>query len=466
VLQKNNKKILIICTAFAPKNVIGSVRMSKFSKYLVQNGWDITVITLPINQDDLVDYSLISNEIKDINIIRIPHSILYNNTMSSLRSMFSSRDNKNTSNFKVVTSINNEVKTSRLNKYKYSIKSKGFKLYSKASHWDWYLECRQWINKNLSHEEFDVVISSYPGIAAHWIANYIRKKKFAKKWVADFRDPMGYKELDSENDYKRKMKNQNRIVKSADAIIGVSKALALSLEKMAIDSPIQSKPVYYIPNGYDTDDYDLHHIGTEKSNDNLVFTYTGGLYGGRRNIEVIFKILKELSNDKQVDIDKVKFIYAGKDFSSLKKQAFQHGLTDILVDNGYITRSESLKLQLQSSLIVVCTWNNGNYNGVIPGKIYETLLINRPTIAIINGDSQDSEVSQIINATKTGFAYEEASGLQAYANLKQYILEQYINNTKNKEIYYPNLDIVEKYNYKNLTYELEKVLNRILENQN
>jgi len=35
---------LFVCTAFAPKNVIGSVRPTKIAKYLVRAGHDVTVV--------------------------------------------------------------------------------------------------------------------------------------------------------------------------------------------------------------------------------------------------------------------------------------------------------------------------------------------------------------------------------------------------------------------------------------
>src|SRR5699024_6150266 len=119
-----------------------------------------------------------------------------------------------------------------------------------------------------------------------------------------------------------------------------------------------------------------------------------------------------------------------------------------------------------SNITVVCTWNNGNYNGVIPGKIYESFLIKKPTIAIINGDSKGSEVADIIRTTNIGIAFEEANEIRDYLELRQYIKEQYNNLLKNQEMYYePNKSMIEKYDYTNLTKKLEEVFIEVLDNR-
>lgn len=447
-MDAQKKRALIVCTTFSPKNAVGAIRLTKFTKYLIRAEWDVTIITVKVENEEILDGTLFCNELKTIDLVRLSYS-----------NFLLDRKRNKSQNSK--TSDNSENLHKNLNIYS-RFKAKCYSLLYTLKQYSWYLQCWKWINSNYKPNEFDVVFSSYPGIAAHWVAEYVRDRNIAKKWVADFRDPMAYKELNDEKEYKRRLKQQKRIVLAADAVTAVSRALYSMMKQMAGDN---EKPVYFIPNGYDRDDFAVS--GSQTSIDSgpryLSFVYTGSLYGGKRNIEVIFKVLRELVDENLININDIVFNYAGKEFYTLHKQAQKYGLENILVNHGFISREKSISLQIESSINVVCTWNNGDYHGVIPGKIYESLLLQKPTIAIINGDSCRSEVAEIIRSTRIGVAFEEANKQQDYTTLKQYIQDFYTNLVQNGIFEFsPNLDAIKKYDYENLTNELEKAFLEVL----
>jgi len=59
-------KILILASCFAPKNVIGAVRISKIAKYLVREGHKVTVISPVLESYDGIDETLECEELKKV----------------------------------------------------------------------------------------------------------------------------------------------------------------------------------------------------------------------------------------------------------------------------------------------------------------------------------------------------------------------------------------------------------------
>jgi len=448
------RKILIICTAFSPENAIGSVRLTKLVKYLTRLGWNITVISPELDNNVKVDNTLIIKELNDIKHIKIPYSDLFYNVLMRKRNNLISS-----------TSASDLIINNKKN-LKSSIKALLYKnihsIYNSIRNKDWRKQVINHLKKDTDLRDFDFVYSSYPSISAHLIAEYALEKDIAKKWVAEFRDFMAYKELDSNNEYNKKIVKQKHICQTADIIVGVSESLTEVLRGMSKDLLDRPKPTYCIPNGYDYDDYQdikINFSKDHKKNDKLCFTYTGSLYGGKRNIEALFKAISELVKNNEIDINHVQFNYAGKEFTNLQKQAAKFNLCMILKDYGYIQRSQSLMLQKQADFVVVATWNTKEERGVNTGKLFESFLIKRPIIAIVTGNASNSEIAQIITSTNTGITYEEANSDVDYKKLTKYIKNQYNRKISGLEVEYDPKDVVvEKYNYLNLTKELEQAI--------
>ena len=96
------------------------------------------------------------------------------------------------------------------------------------------------------------------------------------------------------------------------------------------------------------------------------------MYNGKRDLSQLFRIIRILIDNEEINENNIKFYYAGKEFNILKNQASKFELEGILVNKGSVAREDSLAIQDQSDIVVVSTWNTEKDVGVIPGKIYES----------------------------------------------------------------------------------------------
>jgi hypothetical protein len=80
------------------------------------------------------------------------------------------------------------------------------------------------------------------------------------------------------------------------------------------------------------------------------------------------------------------------------------------------------------------------------------MMMQKPMLAVVSGDVANSEMKTIFDKTEIGFCYEQAT--DDFDGLKDYILSVYNGN-----IYSPNIEEVEKYNYENISKRILDLLN-------
>ena len=251
---------------------------------------------------------------------------------------------------------------------------------------------------------------------------------------------------------------ERQIWRNADCILGVSKGICRRV-------PLKyRKKVHYLTNGYDMPDRD--HLSTERlGKRKLVFTYTGSMYGGIRDLSVLFKAVREAANKGFIDEEGLVFHYAGNAsaYEIFKSQAQKYELEKNCVTHGKLSHKDTLELQQQSDVLLVASYDyQNNQGGVITGKALEYMSSGKPIIAIIMGDIEQSELANIIRSTKTGFAYEDAHKVEDYDKLYAYLCKLYKEFAEAGKIENnPDKKELRKYDYRNLCKRLIKILNQI-----
>ena len=99
-------------------------------------------------------------------------------------------------------------------------------------------------------------------------------------------------------------------------------------------------------------------------------------------------------------------------------------------------------MQKNASALLLLTWNETSYKGVIPGKLFEYMAIkNVPIIALVTGDVADSEVAMMIRTCGAGYVAEEAN--LNVEEFKKYVLSIFrgeVSLSGNSDIYdYKNI---------------------------
>ncbi len=449
------KKILLICNYFAPDNTIAAVRTSKMAKYLKQNGYEIQVIAE--KKDAVTEDEILKKDTEGIQVCYAYQSKFYEKLYKKYQQIIQPYKKKRFDNLDNRYRIN--TKTGKMEFYPFEtaypfLGSLDF-IVGLIKQYDLFLSIKRILRKC---KNFDYVITSYGDAFSLFAGQYYHKYHKETPWIFDIRDAVcRYKFTPCYVSWIAKI-FERQIWRNADCILGVSKGICRRV-------PLKyRKKVYYLTNGYDMPDRD--HLSTERlGKRKLVFTYTGSMYGGIRDLSVLFKAVREAANKGFIDEEGLVFHYAGNDsaYEIFKSQAQKYELEKNCVTHGKLSHKDTLELQQQSDVLLVASYDyQNNQGGVITGKALEYMSSGKPIIAIIMGDIEQSELANIIRSTKTGFAYEDAHKVEDYDKLYAYLCKLYKEFAEAGKIENnPDKKELRKYDYRNLCKRLIKILNQI-----
>ena len=447
------KQLLMIYTCFSPENAIGSIRTTKLAKYLVRNGYRITLLSPEIHDGMMLDDGLDCPELNMIKRIYVPYGTLFKKVLLKRRN--SEKLSLRTESGLVKTVSPTGAVRTILRRSISLLRATFAYPYTLIKNLSWFGQVRKTLRGIDGH--FNYALSSYPSISSHWGCQYAKKIGLASKWIADFRDPLTYEH----SGIIKILLNSwmlRRICADADKITIISKAM---VDRFPRGKARQK--LCYLPNGFDPEDNTLivpiiqQEPSTRESC--LTFVYTGGLYAGKRDLSPLFRALGELIGEGELISQDVKFIYAGNDFKVLQSQASFYKCSDLLENKGYVSHHDAIALQQNSDIAVVCTHNTKMDRGILTGKIYEYFQNSKQILAIVNGDEPGSELGEMIKESNYGYCFEEASAGESYSLLKNYIVRM-LYTKKNTGLVptYHDEGALEKYQYPNIVRELIKVL--------
>jgi hypothetical protein len=86
-------------------------------------------------------------------------------------------------------------------------------------------------------------------------------------------------------------------------------------------------------------------------------------------------------------------------------------------------------MQYESDFILVATWNTISEQGILTGKVFEALMLNKKIVATISGDKENSELKELIDTHGAGIALESNFiDSKDYFNFSQLILSSSNNS--------------------------------------
>jgi glycosyltransferase involved in cell wall biosynthesis len=207
---------------------------------------------------------------------------------------------------------------------------------------------------------------------------------------------------------------------------------------------ITNKPIAVITNGYDTEP-------TAKVNLDAKFSLAHiGSFLSKRNPFILWESLAELLNEIPDFKTHLEIKLLGAVSQEVLDTISQFDLDSYLNNLGYVSHSEAVLHQRNSQVLLLIEIDSEETKSIIPGKLFEYMVSNRPIIAI---GPKNSDFAEIITETNTGvfFVYSEK------AKLKSTILNYYNQFLEgNLQSYGVGL---QKYSRKNLTKELVQLIN-------
>ena len=424
-----NKKILIITYYWPPAGGPGVQRWLKFVKYLPDFSIQ-PIVYIPENPTyPIVDENLV-NEVSDKAIV-LKNKIFEPYQIASFLSK--NKTKKISSGI-----IPNKKKQSFLDKTFLWIRGN---LFIPDARVFWVKPSVSYLEKYIVENNIDTIITSGPPHSLHLIGLEL-KQKLNLKWFADFRDPwttIGYhKSLRLSSFAAKKHKSlEHQVLNSADTIIVTSKTTKTEFEA------ITTKPIAVITNGYDTEQVEKQTLDSKFSLAHI------GSFLSERNPLILWESLTELIQEIPDFKSHLEIKLIGAVSQEVLETITQFGLKLYLNNLGYVPHNEAIAHQRKSQVLLLIEIDSQETKSIIPGKLFEYLVSNRPIIAI---GPQDSDFAEIITNTNTGVFLKYSEKMK----LKSVILDFYNHFLEGK--LQSNGVGLQKYSRKSLTKELAQLI--------
>ena len=454
-MVEGEKRILFVCNYFAPENAIAAVRTTKLVKYLRLAGFHIDVLTERKEKTEIDD--ILKKDAEGICIFYVENSKACKKIYAAYQKLMKPHKDKRMEKLDNRKKVN--PKTGKVEFYPFET------AYPVIGSLDYISgQMRQkdlariagHIMKGLG--SYDYIITSYGDSFAYYTGKKYKRKNKNVKWIFDIRDAI-YRYKFTPDYVKWFPKRQEQYVwENADCVLGVSKGIC-----KRVPHKYRYK-VHCLTNGYDWGDRE--GLGRERlDSPNMIFTYTGSMYGGLQDLTAFFQCIRMLVQKGKVDEKKMEFHFAGNGtaYEIFKSQAATFALESRCVYEGKLSRSASMELQQRSDILLMATYDyQDNEGGIITGKALEYMASEKPVIAIVTGDVIHSELADIVRKTNIGAVYEQSHHKEDLKKLCEYVSEQYLFfSEQGYARYLPDQKEVRKYDYRNICRRLEKIINTI-----
>ena len=358
------KRLLIVSYYFPPYNNMASRRWAQMIPELSKT-YNIFVYTNNCQGDLTVPLS--EEKIKRVGFLRNPNFLRASQEKSLLQ--------------KVISYIRKDLRTLDSTFIKFYIKNrKNFITY-------------------VAEIKPDAIITTLGPFSSVFFGLLARKLNREIKWIVDFRDPMALYTNHKRHIIKRwvDMQIEKRIIKKSDLIFNTSETYSEGMWKAyGVRTPI----VY---NGYP----ELNNI--EASNKSKIIYYAGQIYPYR---ESALRLLLEYLDENTEYLLKVRLLATQERSMQLKYIVSQYPNAKVEICDP--TSEEVInKESAEASVILILEDLNpkNKWSGTLPGKLFESLPLNIPILAICQADH---EMATILEKTGLGQVGSDSDSLKHF----------------------------------------------------
>lgn len=423
------KKVLIITYYWPPAGGPGVQRWLKFVKYLPDFGIQ-PVVYIPENPTyPIMDKGLLSEVSEKAIIVKRKITEPY-----QWAAIFSKNKTRKISS----GIIPNQRKQSFLEKSLLWIRGNVFIPDARVL---WVKPSVSFLEKYIQEHNIDTIITSGPPHSLHLIGLEL-KQKLNVTWFADFRDPwttIGYHKALKLSSFagKKHKKLESQVLNTADTILVTSKTTKAEFQALT------SKPIEVITNGFD-----IEKIGKQTLDEKFTVAHIGSFLS-ERNPKILWQSLAELIKENDSFAANFQLKLIGAVSQEVLDAIENFKLTPYLNNLGYVSHNEAITHQKKSQVLLLIEINSEETKSIIPGKLFEYMVSERPIIAI---GPKDSDFAEIIQNTNTGVfvRYDEKE------RLKNTILGYY-NQYSEGKLQSHGVGL-QQYSRKNLTEKLANLL--------
>jgi glycosyltransferase involved in cell wall biosynthesis len=371
-----NRRVLIVSRETPPAISPHPIRVAKLAKYLPELGWDVTVLTVPIDHVVARDDELAA-EFAGTPVVRVPRllSRVMPPVSKDRRSELSGSDRE-------PRPIGQSLR-SRL--------AKTILLPDRDVMWA--IPATRAASRLA--DQFDAVLTTAPPFSTHLVGESLARRH-GLPWVAEYRDNWTPNAL-----YRRHALGQwfnsrleRRFLEAASAVVVVSEAAASEL--CSSFPGVQSK-VHIGRNGYDPDD--LPPRAPRATEFEIVYT---GSMEGRRDPRPFFEALGQLVATRP-EVEKTVRLHLIGWVVDWALQAARTAIgPDRVVFDGLLTHREALLRASRAAVLLGITTRMEAGGAGLTSKLFEYMGLGRPILML----APDGPASQLVTESGCGLAVE------------------------------------------------------------
>jgi hypothetical protein len=334
--------ILIVTFDFPPSNRVAVHRSLSNANYLMEQGWDVSVLTVKSNCYEIVDENLYYPE--------------------SLK--------------------RKTYRTSALDSKKIGFKGKYIDFLTIPDEWISWLAPGVFKGRSIIQQNRpDVIWSTCPPFTPHLIAG-ILSRAFNVPWVADYRDPVieGLHGLGVIGQSWGILKTDRFVVNSASKLtFATAESRGLYVKRYPNSD---SNKFVEVSNGYyDLPDVDKSSYSNEHPCSRIVkVLYSGSLYGAR-DPSPIFEAIMTLKAKGKINDGNFSLVFQGAGFNkAFHELVAEFDIDDIVTVEPAVGFKESIaEMKAASALLLI---QGEGFNLQVPAKAYEYIAAQKPIIGL------------------------------------------------------------------------------------
>ena len=235
----------------------------------------------------------------------------------------------------------------------------------------------------------DLIYSTSPPATAHLIA-WRLARRLRTPWVADFRDPW-FEDVPERGAPAgalfRRIDRwlEGRVVRAADRVIATTGALRDLLVQRYPQSPASKFGL--IPNGYDEADFAPAGTAAAEPADPgcLTLVHAGSINPDFRDPIPLLRALRRGADEGRLDLDRVRLRFLGggphADSAVLRRAIADAGLAGCVEMLPRVAYAQALQ-QLARADVLLLLQASEDTRGLVPAKLYEYLRMGKPVLAL------------------------------------------------------------------------------------
>ena len=390
------KKVLFLTYYFPPSGGPGVQRSLKFSKYLLDFGWQPTIVTVRPEHASYPDLDpALSGE--------IPTSVQVERTSAwdpyALYAAMLQQEKQDivSVGFLGEADMNTRQRLARW------VRANVFLPDARVG-WVPFAAARG--NALLQREQFDAILTTGPPHSTH-LAGLILRIIHKIPWIADLRDPWTevsyYADLPI-SDVSRRIDAwlERRVLETASSVVAVSESMGRQLLAST------RTPIEIIQNGFDPQDFP--EARPEPSKDRFVIRHVGNLTESQ-NPRVLWQALDELRASETMPELQLSFV--GNVEPAVLASVREFGLDDFIEVQPYLPHDAAILRMRKSTLLLLCINRVVGAKAIVTGKLYEYIAAGRPVLGV---GPADGDAARIIGESSAGqmFDFDDVAAVKAY----------------------------------------------------